>query len=184
MKQHSIWKDTMFWTAEETKDVRNLTRLDLKANNPDTEYSDSDIDEIIERENEHDYEFTWEDFKTFKTNNIICIADNATWRGRRTGVKLCGHGLDKVLHAHMDGSISVYYDRFNIRAEEVHHDTRFCNDPSPNKYLYREVKDEYSYMSDYELCNLLVQDGEINKRNVTKYTKTLKPYLQQLWGVK
>ena len=183
MKQHTIWKDTSMWTVKNIDEAKASARAELIDNgfeNP----TDEQISEYIEQDNEFEYQATYNKFKQVQTNGkIVLVADNATWRGRRVGLKYLGHNLGNILQSFFNGYPAFTYDRFNIRGEECHHDQRFCSDSRPNQYLFRELKEEYSDMDDYRLCELLVQDNEINKRNLAKYTKSLRPYLKEVWGI-
>lgn len=104
------------------------------------------------------------------SNTILAIADLGTWQGRRSGYKECGKNIGKLLYS--DCGYSTWYcDRYDFKFKGAHHD-------GTNYIVYREIKDE-KYL---ELVQDKIYNGTITKSDITRYTRSLKPYIQKVYG--
>jgi hypothetical protein len=123
-------------------------------------------------------EYLYEEIRSFEKpcGHILAIADLGLWDGRHQGyqvIKTCKvNGIFKV------GNRCDYYkwycDRYNVRGEFIHHD-------GTNYVLFREIKDGVN------IDTLLqkIYDGEtIDSKTLSKYTKSMRPYIQKVYGFK
>lgn len=104
-------------------------------------------------------------------NNIICIADLGLWHGRKSGYKILDNNLNSILRQGQGDYYSVFYDGFNLRAKDIHHD-------GTNYYTFRELKENTNYQI---LLDKLYQ-GTATKNDVNNYTSSLKKYVKRIYG--
>ena len=104
-------------------------------------------------------------------NKIIIIADLGFWDGRRKGFKLLGSNLNEIFNISDWDEAHWYYDRFNVRCREPHHD-------GVNYYLFRELKDD-KYQN--ILCEKIYNET-LTSKDITRYTKSLVPYIKEIYG--
>lgn len=109
-------------------------------------------------------------------NDIIVIADLGLWNGRRQGYRIIKSGnIKDCLYDNCD-YITWYCDRYNFRANAIHHD-------GTNHYLYRVFRDE---ITEKQKENFLynVYNGRLNQRMIRRYTKSIQPYIARVYGWK
>lgn len=108
---------------------------------------------------------------------IVCIADLGFWNGRRTGYKLYGHNVGECLEFFKDCDYADFYvDRYDFRCKQTHHDaSHFC--------VFRELK---LSISSNQADNFLwkVYNGTVTKQDITRYTRSLAPYIKKVYGWK
>lgn len=102
---------------------------------------------------------------------IIAYADLGLWYGRRKGYQLLGHNIANILHSSHDAE--WYGDSYNIRGIEYHHD-------GTNHILYRVAKD----METAQRITEKIYNGTINEVQFRKMTKSLHPYVAEIYGWK
>ena len=104
-------------------------------------------------------------------NRILCIADLGLWQGRKTGYKLLGDNLNEILTVAQGDYYKVYYDGYNVRAEDNHHD-------GTNYYTFRVIKDNVN------IDNLLnkLYNGTATNNDINNYTKSLKSEIKSIYG--
>ena len=176
-KEHTIFKSYLFLTSEEEKDWRKEIAEAMN------EYIDEDEEEltaddypVFERLQENiGYTYDDEKINLNKTlpNNIIAIADVGKWDGRKSGYKVFGNNLNEVLYFGDCDDIYVYCDRYDVCSVMAHHDGR-------HYVTYRMVKDGV------DIDNFLdkVYNGTYTKKDITRYTKSLRPYVKAVYGWK
>lgn len=106
---------------------------------------------------------------------IIAIADLGLWDGRKIGYKLLEHNIGDCLNNFSQAEeMEFYCDRYNLRSTQIHHD-------GTNYILFRELRPEIS--SD-QADNFLwkVYNGKATDRDIRKYTCSLRPYVQAIYG--
>lgn len=179
-KEVTIWEDVDFMTKEQVeqykKDMKSIREED------GMELSDDELyDEVVE-----DNKFSWEcELSNFNipSNTIVLFANVGTWQGFRSHCFQIGNNVNKILYSPMtcDTTLKVYADRYNVRGIEYHHDSRFAG--GGNDYLYREVKDEFIGREDEILPRCQNSDGSLNYNKIKYYTKSLRPYIKEVYGV-
>lgn len=105
-------------------------------------------------------------------NKILIIADLGLWSGRYSGYKeINNNNLNSILNQAQGEYYHVYYDGYNIKANDTHHD-------GTNHYLFRLIKDNVN------IDNLLekLYNGTATRNDINKYTKSLRPYIKEIYG--
>ena len=105
--------------------------------------------------------------------NIVVLADLGLWFGRRDGYKEIGNNISEALYTN-DDYITWYVDRYDMRGDGAHHD-------GDNHYLYRVWKNG---ITDTQKENFLNKwaSGKATRKDVTRYTKSLRPYIANVYG--
>lgn len=103
---------------------------------------------------------------------IIAFANVGRWDGRRQGYKIIGSNVRDILSTSAD-SAEWFGDGNNIRSSQGHHD-------GTNHILYRVTKDMES--AD-RICEK-IYNREIDEEGFRKRTKSLYPYVAEVYGWK
>ena len=106
--------------------------------------------------------------------DIVVIAELGLWNGKRHCGKVVDDNLNCILNSFGCDDIEVYADRHNIKSIGSHHDGR-------NKHLFRMIKPT---LSDVQRENFLdrLESGTLTDRDITRYTKSLRPYVAEIYG--
>ena len=179
LKEHDIFKSNLFLTLEEEKawkeDIANCMN-ECTCKDDGTDYTIDDY-EVTERF----YEDVWEMYDCEKANldkklpnNIIAIGSVGRWNGTFAGGKVMGDNLNEILFTGDCDDIAVTYDRYNVHSTLAHHDGRHC-------MTYRMLKDG---VDGEELLDRLIYGEGLTKRDITRYTKSLVPYVKECYGIK
>lgn len=103
---------------------------------------------------------------------ILVIADLGLWNGRRQGYKILGNTIADILYDRDAEYVEWYSDGYNIKATAHHHD-------GSNYYEYRVIRE------DKNIDNFLdaIYNGEkISRKKLNYYTKSLYPYVANVYG--
>lgn len=105
-------------------------------------------------------------------NKIIIIADLGFWDGRKLGYRIVDANLNKIFDIGEWDEAHWYYDRYDVHCRNPHHD-------GVHYLKFRELKD-----SKYEdiICKK-IYDGTLTSKDITRYTKSLVPYIKEIYGV-
>lgn len=168
MKEHIIWDGTFYEFETLAKECRDDYE-DIYPGKPDAwwyEFAQETYYSYLDDEREN------LDIPT--DGQIIIIADLGLWNGRKTGIKLLNTcNVNAVLGgSYVNGDIKYYADRYNVRADDYHHD-------GTNHYLFREVR------KDRNINNLIdrVMDGEVITSSIINYyTKSIVSYVNKVYG--
>jgi hypothetical protein len=101
---------------------------------------------------------------------IVCFARLGLWDGTHIGAKCIGTNVKQILSSDCD-YLDWYCDRYNVRCDATHHD-------GSNSYLYRVAKDREEA---HRLVNKIA-DGEMTEEQFRKATKSLRPYVAEVYG--
>ena len=106
---------------------------------------------------------------------IIAIANLGFWNGTRMGYKLLDHNVKDCLQFEGScGYAEFYCDRYDLRSTQYHHDGSRC-------ITYREFRPNItSYQAD-NFCWKLYK-GKATQKDITRYTRSLKPYVKKVYG--
>ena len=104
---------------------------------------------------------------------ILCIADLGLWNGRRQGYKILNNNVNACLSVLEDYN-SVYTDGKDVRCDAIHHD-------GTNHYLFREIREDRDIDS---LIDSIYRGEEISRQKLSYYTKSIRPYVQEVYGFK
>lgn len=135
-------------------------------------------EEELREEVDFNFECYLEDTRALTNKNvgrIIAIADLGLWDGRVMGYKLLGSKLSEVFYSDCDYA-TWGTDSYDFVGREIHHD-------GTNHYTYRVLKEE---LSDTQVDNFLdkIYNGKATKRDITRYTKSLKNTVEELLFMK
>ena len=171
-KHTTIWKSYGMYDLKELekfeKDVKEWLEEDAVENITEEKITDEVYFQI-------DMNFNAETSNLSKELNgrILCIADMGLWNGRRSGYKILGNNLNEVLTTGIGcDEKEIYCDGFNVKAEGYHHDGR-------NYVEFREIREDTNYD---ELLNKLYDNQPVTRAEIRKYTKSLRPYVKQIYG--
>ncbi len=103
---------------------------------------------------------------------VMAFADLGFWDGRRQGYKILGHNINGIFSVSEDEN-EWYGDGFNIRGSLTHHD-------GTHYVLYRVVKD----IDEAERIGKLIYNREIDEAGFRKKTRSLYPYVAEIYGWK
>lgn len=104
-------------------------------------------------------------------NNIIVIADLGCWDGRHSGYKTIGSNLHDIMYQSHDGNYKVWFDGYNVKARDIHHD-------GTNYYEFREIKP----YADIEVLKQRIYDGTFRRSDINRYTTSLGKYVKEIYG--
>lgn len=108
---------------------------------------------------------------------IVAIADIGLWDGRRMGYKLYGHNIGDCLSFFSDCAFADFWvDRYDFKCKQSHHDgTNYCT--------FREIKPD---LSSDQADNFFwkVYTGKATQKDITRYTRSLAPYIKKVYGWK
>lgn len=171
--EHTIFKSYGAMSLAEMNEEEKSARECLVENGIEEPSEDDIMHEV------YDHEEMWyndeKDYNLNKTLNgrVIAIADIGLWHGRRTGYKLLGHNLNEVLDFCSCDYINVYYDQYNVKADMYHHD-------GTHHVEYRELREDTNYDV---LLDALYNQEPVSREMIRKYTKSLRPYFKEIYGV-
>ena len=144
----------------------------LEDGEPTDDISDEDIYDEANFEVEMNFDDETVNLNKTLNGRVLCIASLGLWNGRRTGYKICKDNLNEVMYQAQGDYYRVTYNGNDIVARDCHHD-------GTNYYTFRELRED----TDYEiLLNKIYSGEEVNQRLINKYTKSLKPYVKQIYG--
>ena len=166
--EHTIFKSAGldFVQAEE------WARENLRENGID-EPSDEEVNNEVYFLEEMNYDDTRLNLNKKLDGRVIAIADVGTWRGRFSGYKLMGRNLNEILTFHRCDYMYVYADQYNVRADMYHHD-------GTHHVEYRELRENTNYEV---LLDKLYNQEEVTRKDIRKYTKSLRPYIKAIYGI-
>jgi hypothetical protein len=165
-KEHLIWGDSY-------KEIGSIAKSIANENN-NGEVTDSILEEA-ERINADYLDDERANLNIPTENEIVVIADLGLWNGRRMAYKLLKGNVSNCLYFSRDGEGGRWYcHAYNLLGEEYHHD-------GTNYYTYRERRSDISYDAWKNFLNKLY-DGTATKRDISRYTKSLLPYVKEAYG--
>ena len=106
---------------------------------------------------------------------IIAIANLGFWNGRRIGYKLLDHNVNDCLQFEKDCDYAEFYcDRYDLKSTQHHHDGSHC-------ITYREFRPNITSDQADNFCWKLY-NGKATQNDITRYTRSLKPYVNKVYG--
>ena len=142
----------------------------------------TDVDDDTLREEMYELNNNYLDDERMNLNiktegRIVCIADLGFWNGRRLGYKLYGNNIRECLELFRDYDYADFYvDRYDFRCCQSHHD-------ASTYAVFRELKPS---LSSDQANNFLwkIYRGTVTKKDITRYTRSLAPYIKKVYGWK
>lgn len=174
-KKHiTIWKSYGMLDLEEIEYQEEVCKEFLSEVYPEMEQTEENItDEIYFRIDQ------WFDDERLNLSKkldgrIIAIASMGLWNGRKSGYKMLGNNLNEVLTSTIGcDEKEVYCNAYNVYAQGYHHDGR-------NHVEFREIREDRNIDN---LLNKLYSNEEVTRREINYYTKSLRPYIKQVYGI-
>ena len=102
---------------------------------------------------------------------ILAIADLGLWSGRKSGYKLLGTNLNEILDFFDCDDIKVYDNETDVCSTATHHD-------GTNYITFRLVKDDV----DIDELTAKIYAGTHTQEDIEKYTDSLSPFVQEIYG--
>lgn len=103
--------------------------------------------------------------------DILVIADLGLWNGRKSGYKVIGNNLNNILKTFCGDYYEVYFDGYNIRAKDTHHD-------GTNYYEFRLIRPDRNI----EVLKEKIYNDDFSRQDINYYTKSLAPYVKEIYG--
>ena len=163
MKQ-IIWSSETFYDEEARAEYENNQRQFLE----DEDYcvSDPEWNEVVQgylMDERHNLDKEVDGV-------IIAFADLGLWQGRRQGYRIYDHNISSIFKATEDEN-EWFGDGCDIRSRHIHHD-------GTNHVLYRIVPTREAA----ELVAEMIYDHELDEAGFIKCTKSLYPYVADIYG--
>lgn len=175
-KEFTIFKSSLFWTLKEEEEQKKFIKEQLieDAENfgEEVDLSDENIDRRFWEDLDMFYDDARLNLNKKLPNNIIAIGTVGVWNGTFNGGKLLGDNLNEVLFWGECDDINVYYDRYNVCSDLAHHDGQ-------HHMTYRMLKDG---VDGEDLLYKHVYEGGLSSKDITRYTKSLKPFVKEIYG--
>lgn len=171
MKIHTIYNSDTYENYTDDDIIKNILDNDIEKTREDI--TNEDIYNERNFYSELDYEDEFINLNKILPSNILMIASLGLWTGRYSGYKVINNNLNSILTQAQGDYYKVYYDGYNVRAKDSHHD-------GTNYYTFRLIKD------DVNIDNLLekLYNGTATRNDINNYTKSLRPYVQDIYGWK
>lgn len=109
--------------------------------------------------------------------NILAIADLGLWDGRRSAYKIIKSGkVNGILDMNLESG-EFYSDGKNIRCTQHHHD-------GTNYITFREIKPTATDKGIERICDMLYNGEEVPQTLLNRYTRSLCPAVNKVYGWK
>ena len=172
MKEHTIFKSYDMMSLKEAQAIEKDAKEFLRENGIDNPSDEDVMDEVYFQEDMW-YDDTRLNLSKKLNGRIVAITDVGRWNGRCTGYKLLGDNLNEILSFFNCDYINVYTDTYNVKADIYHHD-------GTHHVEYRELKEDTNYDV---LLDKLYNQEPVSREMIRRYTKSLKPYVKQVYRV-
>lgn len=176
-KHTTIWKSYGMYDLKEMEVMEHDARVFME------EECSEEYPNGVNEDNVTDQVYEWIDMdfddETLNLNKkldgrILAIADMGLWNGRRTGYKILGNNLNEVLTCGIGcDEKEVYCDGRNVLATGYHHDGR-------NHVEFREIREDRNIDN---LLDKLYNNEEVTRQEINYYTRSLRPYVKQVYGI-
>lgn len=170
---HTIWQNYDL----NLEDWREGLIEDRELNNLPTDVDDDELMEDMYELNSYYLEDEQMNLNIKTEGRIVAIADIGLWDGRRMGYKLYDHNISDCLTFFNDCAFADFWvDRYDFRCKQSHHDGMHC-------CTFREIKPN---LSSDQADNFLwkVYTGKATQKDITRYTRSLAPYIKEVYGWK
>lgn len=181
MKEVLIWQSIDMYSNEELEEYKNNYKSMREADGEEP-VSEDELYDIVSEDNDFSWECEKDNFD-IPSNPIVMFGDIGSWQGFHKGIHIIGHNVNSVLNSAYSSptSLKVYADRYNVKAIEYHHDSRFAG--GGNDYLYRELKDKFVGKESEILANCYDRETDsFNYDRIKYYTRSLRPYVKRIYG--
>ena len=172
MKNRIIWSNTNLDIADWKEGYKEF----LEDNEIDRDPNDeNDIYDWMLETNDEYLNDERMNLNVHTDGRIVAIANLGFWNGRRMGYKLLDHNVNDCLQFEKDCSYAEFYcDRYNLCSTQHHHDGSHC-------ITYREFRPGITSDQADNFCWKLYE-GKATQKDITRYTRSLKPYINKVYG--
>lgn len=169
MKKHIIWSNMNLEVEDWKEDYKEwIEANEIDDRDPDDE--DEIYDYMVETNN------IYLDDERCNLNKkvdgrILIIGNIGRWNGRFQGYKILDNNISSILDTECDYA-EWYSDGYNIKFTGEHHD-------GANYHTYRVIRE------DRNIDNLLASiyaGEEITRKKLNYYTRSLHPYVAEVYG--
>lgn len=172
MKKHMIWQNCDL----DIEDWRDGYKEWLEINGIDDRDPD-DEDDIRDWMYNTNNDYFYDEQVNLNKNidgRILIIAGLGLWNGRRQGYKILDNNIKEIFNINPRGFdyAEFYGDGYNIKATEWHHD-------GTNYYEYRVIREDRNIEN---LLDAIYNGEEISRKKLNYYTKSLYPYVANIYG--
>ena len=172
-KEHVIWKSYGMYGTKELEELEQSEREHLKENGFE-DYETIDVTDTIYEDIDMWFEDEQSNLYKELDGRILAIANMGLWNGRRAGYKILGTNLNEVLTSSIGcDEKKVYYDGYNVCALGCHHD-------GYNTVEFREIREDRDID---KLLNKIYMNEPITNKEINYYTRSLRPYVKDIYGV-
>ena len=172
-KHTTIWKSYGMYSLEEMEQAEQDAREHLKENDF-KDWETVDVSDTIYEEIDMWFEDEQSNLYRQLDGRILCIADMGLWNGRRTGYRILGNNLNEILTCGIGcDEKEIYCDGRNVLATGYHHD-------GTNYVEFREIREDRNIEN---LTDKLYSGQPVTRREINYYTKSLRPYVKQVYGI-
>lgn len=106
---------------------------------------------------------------------IMAIADLGFWNGRKMGYKLLGHNVNECLRFEQSCDYAEFFcDRYDLKSAQYHHD-------GTHYITYREIRPEITSDQLDNFCRK-IYNGKATQKDITRYTRSLRPLVKKVYG--
>ena len=171
MKKRMIWSNMDLNIDDWRDSYKEHLELNCLVGDPDNE---SEIYAWMEDENN---EYLYDEKVNLNKEidgRILIIADLGLWDGRKSGYKILGNNVNEIFNiSNLGWDFAEFYgDGYNIKGIAWHHD-------GTNYYEYREIRENRNIEN---LLDAIYNGEEISRKKMNYYTKSLYPYVAQIYG--
>lgn len=163
--KHIIWSNRDL----DIENWREAYKEFLEVNEMDEDPDDENgiYEYMVQTNNDYFYDEFEYNLNKEIDGRIICIADLGLWNGRRSAHRILGNNIREILRCNHD-YVEFYGDGYNIRATDTHHD-------GTNYYEFRVIREDRNIEN-------LFNGKEITRKRLNYYTKSLYPYIANIYG--
>lgn len=173
-KHTTIWKSYGMYSLKELEQLEQDERERLKENDFE-DYETVDVTDTIYEEIDMWFDDETSNLYKVLDGRILAIANMGLWNGRRSGYKILGNNLNEVLTCGIGcDEKEIYCDAYNVCALGYHHD-------GYNTVEFREIREDRDID---KLLNKIYNNEEVTCREINYYTKSLRPYIKEVYGIK
>lgn len=173
-KRTTIWKSYGMYSFKELLYQEKVYKEFLSEGNPEIEQTEENITDEIYFQIDQSFEDEKSNLYKQLNGRILAIASIGLWNGRKSGYKILRNNLNEVLTSSIGcDEKEVYYDAYNVYAEGYHHDGR-------NNVEFREIREDRNIEN---LLDKICSGQEVTRREINYYTRSLRPYIKQIYGI-
>lgn len=163
-----IWSDTYFWSNEEVEESEEFIKESCEI------YDEYDVYMELQYQNGDCLDDERKNLNINLENEIIIFGDLGLWDGRVHGYKVIKSGnIADCLYSECDYA-KWYCDKYNFKFKGVHHDG--CN-----YYTYRVLRKDVTEEQKENFYEAIIE-GRCNDRMIRRYTKSIRPYIAEVYG--